>query len=141
LSVPLPIIDRNRVARATAIADVLAAEARLTRVRADVRRNIIDAQARLAAAIDAVNAAAEIPQIIERESSSWTKRCAQVASSSPHLRNKRIDSWKSVVCMTTPCSPVAAHARPGYGSRCVDRSASTAVRGCRSPSRLIDSPR
>jgi cobalt-zinc-cadmium efflux system outer membrane protein len=68
LSVPLPIFDRNRVARATANADVLAAAARLIRMRADVRRNIIEAQGRLAAAIDAVNAAAEIPQIIERES-------------------------------------------------------------------------
>lgn len=68
LSVPLPIIDRNRVARAATNADALVADARLTRMRADVRRNIIEAQARLAAAIAAVNAAVEIPQIIERES-------------------------------------------------------------------------
>lgn len=68
LSVPLPIIDRNRVARAATNADVLTTEARLTRIRADVRRNLIEAHARLAAAIDAANAAAEIPQIIERES-------------------------------------------------------------------------
>lgn len=68
LSVPLPFIDRNRAARAAANADVVAAEAALTRVRADVRRNLVEVQARLAAAIDAANAAAEIPQIVERES-------------------------------------------------------------------------
>jgi outer membrane protein TolC len=67
LSVPLPLIDRNRVARAGAHAEVIAAEARLARVRADVRASIAEAQARLAAAIDAVDAAAELPQIIERE--------------------------------------------------------------------------
>ncbi len=68
LSVPLPLFDRNRVARATTTADVLDAEARLTLVRADVASSLQEARARLVAAIDAVNAAADVPQIIERES-------------------------------------------------------------------------
>jgi outer membrane protein TolC len=67
LSAPLPLIDRNRVGRAGARAEVIAAAARLARVRADVRTNVAEAQAHLAAAIDAVDAAAEVPQIIERE--------------------------------------------------------------------------
>ena len=67
LSVPLPVFDRNRVARASADADVLAADARLAGVRADARRGIAEAQARLAAAVDAVNAASDVPTIIDRE--------------------------------------------------------------------------
>ena len=67
LSVPLPVFDRNRVARASADADVLGAEARLAGVRADARRGIAEAQARLAAAVDAVNAASDVPTIIDRE--------------------------------------------------------------------------
>ena len=68
ITVPLPIVNRNRIARAAATADVLDAEARLARVRADVASGIDEARARLAAAIDAVNAASDVPQIIERES-------------------------------------------------------------------------
>ena len=67
LSVPLPVFDRNRVARASSDADVLAAQARLATAQADARRNIGEARARLAAAIDAVNAATDVPAIIDRE--------------------------------------------------------------------------
>jgi cobalt-zinc-cadmium efflux system outer membrane protein len=67
LSLPLPLFDRNRVARAGAHADVLLAEAKLARIRADVRGGYAEASARLTAAIDAANAAADIPAVIDRE--------------------------------------------------------------------------
>ncbi len=68
ISVPLPLFNRNRVARATTTADVLEAEALLTRVRADAATRLQEARARLVAAIDAVNTAADVPLIIDRES-------------------------------------------------------------------------
>lgn len=67
LTVPLPLFDRNRVARAGAHADVLLAEARLARIRADVRSGYAEVRARLASALDATNAAADIPAVIDRE--------------------------------------------------------------------------
>ncbi len=67
LSVPLPLVDRNRIARANASADVLGIEARLARVRADVRASIVAVHVRLAAAIDGITVAADIPEIIDRE--------------------------------------------------------------------------
>jgi outer membrane protein, heavy metal efflux system len=67
LSVPLPIVDRNRWARVAADADVRSAQARLAAVRMDVRAEIAAAKARLAAAISAIDAAADIPPILDRE--------------------------------------------------------------------------
>jgi len=67
LSLPLPLFDRNRRARADARARVLDAEAALALARADVRAEIELARAQLAAAIEAVEAAADVPQIVERE--------------------------------------------------------------------------
>lgn len=67
LSVPLPVFDRNVAARANANADVLVAEAKLARIRADVRSGYSEARARLAAALDAANGAADIPTVIDRE--------------------------------------------------------------------------
>lgn len=67
LSLPLPLIERNRVGRAAARAELLAAEARLARVRADVRASVAEVRARLAAAADAARAAADVPPILERE--------------------------------------------------------------------------
>jgi cobalt-zinc-cadmium efflux system outer membrane protein len=67
LSLPLPLFHRNRIARAEASAQVVAAEAKLAQVRADVRTSVAEARARLTSAVEAADAAAEIPQIIERE--------------------------------------------------------------------------
>jgi len=67
LSVPLPVVDRNRWARVAADADVRTAQARLAAVRMDVRAEIAAAQARLSAAISAIDTAADIPPILDRE--------------------------------------------------------------------------
>ena len=67
LSVPLSFVDRNRSARAAANADVRSLQAHLAEVRMDVRAEIAVAQARLSAAISAMNAAADIPPILDRE--------------------------------------------------------------------------
>ena len=67
LSVPLPLIDRNRAARANANAEVLAAEARLAEIRAEIHSDLGEARARLVAAVEAATAAADIPQILDRE--------------------------------------------------------------------------
>jgi len=67
LSVPLPFVDRNRNARAAASADVRSMQAHLAAVRMDVRAEIAVAQARLSAAISAMDAAADIPPILDRE--------------------------------------------------------------------------
>jgi len=67
LSVPLPLVDRNRAARVAASADVRSWQARLAEVRMDVRAEIAAAQARLSAAISAMDAAADIPPILDRE--------------------------------------------------------------------------
>jgi outer membrane protein TolC len=67
LSVPLPVVDRNRSARAAATADVRSAQARLAEVRLDVHAEIAAAQIGLAAAISAMDAAADIPPILDRE--------------------------------------------------------------------------
>jgi outer membrane protein TolC len=67
LSVPLPVVDRNRSARAAASADVRSLQTRLAAVRMDVRAEIAAAQARLSAAISAMDAAADIPPILDRE--------------------------------------------------------------------------
>jgi outer membrane protein TolC len=67
LSVPLPFVDRNRNARAAANADVRSLQAHLAEVRMDVRAEIAAAQVRLSAAISAMDAAADIPPILDRE--------------------------------------------------------------------------
>jgi len=67
LGLSLPLFHRNRVARAEASAQVIAAEARLARTRADARASVIEARAHLAAALAAADAAAEIPQVLQRE--------------------------------------------------------------------------
>jgi cobalt-zinc-cadmium efflux system outer membrane protein len=67
LSMPLPLFARNRVARADATAQVVMAEARLAQIRADVRTSVAESRARLTSAVEAADAAAEIPQVIQRE--------------------------------------------------------------------------
>jgi cobalt-zinc-cadmium efflux system outer membrane protein len=67
LSVPLPLVDRNRSARAAANADVRSLQAHLAELRMDARAEIAAAQARLSAAIAAMDAAADIPPILDRE--------------------------------------------------------------------------
>ncbi len=67
ISVPLPLIERNRTARASARADAVVAEARVAHIRAEVRSGYAEARARLVATVEAATAAAEIPPIIERE--------------------------------------------------------------------------
>ncbi|HEU0036131.1 MAG TPA: TolC family protein [Kofleriaceae bacterium] len=67
LAIPLPVFDRNRLARATARGDVRIREARLAQVKAEVRLEYATARDRLLAALDAVKAAADIPPILDRE--------------------------------------------------------------------------
>jgi outer membrane protein TolC len=67
LSVPLPLVDRNRSARANANADVRTLQARLVEVRMDVRAEIATAQGQLSGALAAIDAAADIPPILDRE--------------------------------------------------------------------------
>lgn len=67
LSVPLPLVDRNRSARAAANADVRSLQASLVEVRMEVRTEIATAQAQLSGALAAMDAAADIPPILDRE--------------------------------------------------------------------------
>lgn len=67
LSVPLPLVERNRAARVAAGAEVRSWQLRLAALRMDVRAEIATAQARLSAAISAMDAAADIPPILDRE--------------------------------------------------------------------------
>jgi outer membrane protein TolC len=67
LSVPLPLVERNRVARVAADAEVRSLQAELAALRMDVRAEIATAHARLSAAISAMDAAADIPPIVDRE--------------------------------------------------------------------------
>lgn len=67
LSVPLPVVDRNRAARVAADADVRGLQARLAAVQMEVRAEIAAAQSQLSGAIAAMDAAADIPSILDRE--------------------------------------------------------------------------
>ena len=67
LSVPLPLVERNRAARVAAAAEVRSLQAQLAALRMDVRAEIATAHARLSAAISAMDAAADIPPILDRE--------------------------------------------------------------------------
>jgi len=67
LSVPLPLVDRNRAARVAADVDVRSLQSRLAALRMDVRAEIATAQSRLSGAIAAMDAAADIPSILDRE--------------------------------------------------------------------------
>jgi outer membrane protein TolC len=67
LSVPLPIIDRRLEPRAEARGRVLLATANVDRTKADVRTEVGEIGERLAAALEAVQAMKDVPEIIDRE--------------------------------------------------------------------------
>jgi len=67
LSLPLPLFDRKQTERAQATGRILAAEAAVRSVRADVRQQLAASWAELQATTDALRELSSTPEIVDRE--------------------------------------------------------------------------